>query len=548
MNIDITIGEKIFSMPPGTPLEGLMGQSEKNNPIVGGIQWGVIYSLSQEMYLSGEVFPVYLQSNLGRRMYHRTLCFVLELAIGRAWPQVGTVIGHSLGDGYFYSFSTDPPKDIHYFAKTITETIRSIIREGLKIVHETLPYQEAIKKLKTINKAETTKILEYRNDALVPMYRCEDYLDISFEPIFSNTALLSGFQILPYDSGFLLRYPLKEDFSRIEPFQDNPAIYEVFKEHKNWGRVMNLSYVGDMNRLCERGHIKEFISIAESFQEKKIYAIADTIYEKRDSLKAILVAGPSSSGKTTLLKRLSLALRVLGFDPLGISLDNYYKERSLISPDETGAPDLESIHSLDLALLDEHLHRIIRGESIVIPSFNFALGRPEFLRDPVRMTPQTIFIIEGIHGLNPELFTALSRKECFKIFISALTQLNLDSHHRISTTDNRLLRRLVRDYQYRNASPMETFGMWESVRRGEKKFIFPWQNDADVAFNSALDYELGVLKIYAEPLLKQIKPEHSYYPMVTRLLNFLDNFHPISGHLVPRNSLLREFIGGLRIV
>jgi uridine kinase len=349
---------------------------------------------------------------------------------------------------------------------------------------------------------------------------------------------------MPYEEGFLLRFPATGAGNRIEPFEDNPKIFSVYSEYKKWGRILGVHSVGKLNRLVSERAIKDYIRIAEAFHEKKIAEIADQIFQKKDDVKTVLIAGPSSSGKTTSAKRLSIALKVMGIEPIAIGLDNYYVNTDKTPRDEKGDPDYECLEALDVPYLNEQLLSLLAGEEVTLPVYDFKTGRRrEEGGKKIRLDRRTMLVIEGIHGLNEALTPQIKRETKFKIYISALTQLNLDDHNRISTSDNRLLRRMVRDNQFRGTGAAKTFKMWPSVQRGERKHIFPFQNTADVAFNSALDYELAVLKVYAEPLLRSVKPAMKEYSEAARLLSFLGNFAPILPHYVPGTSILREFIG-----
>jgi uridine kinase len=348
---------------------------------------------------------------------------------------------------------------------------------------------------------------------------------------------------MPYGDGFLLRFPAIGAGSRIEPFEDDPRIFAVFSEYKKWGRIVGVHSVGRLNRLVSDRTIRDYIRIAEAFQEKKLEEIAGRIYEKKDSVRAVLIAGPSSSGKTTSAKRFSIALKVMGIEPIAISLDNYYVNSDSTPLDEKGEPDYECLEALDVSYLNRQLVALLAGEEVTLPVYDFKIGRRREGGRRIRLNPSSMLVIEGIHGLNDALTPQINRETKFKVYVSALTQLNLDDHNRIPTSDNRLLRRIVRDYQFRGAGAVKTFQMWPSVQRGERKHIFPFQNSADAAFNSALDYELAVLKFYADPLLRSVKPGMKEYSEASRLLSFLGNFAPIPPQYVPGTSILREFIG-----
>ena len=346
-----------------------------------------------------------------------------------------------------------------------------------------------------------------------------------------------------YSNGFLLRFPAADNFKEIKPFKDMPKLSSLYQEYKRWGKIQNFSSVGELNEHIAGGRGEKIIRVADLLHDKKIGQIADEVAEKRGILKVVLIAGPSSSGKTTFAKKLSTQLRVVGFNPIEISLDDYYVPRELTPKDENGEFDFEIIDAIDINLLNKDLIDLFNGKEIELPVFDFKSGLRLYKNHKIQMTDRTILILEGIHGLNDKLTWKIDNKFKHKIYISALTQLNLDDHSRIPTTDNRLIRRMVRDFQYRGYTAVDTLSRWPSVRKGESKNIFPYQENADSIFNSALDYELAVLKTLAEPILKTVKPYDTLYSEAKRLQRFLSNFSNLPARYVPRTSILREFIG-----
>jgi uridine kinase len=348
---------------------------------------------------------------------------------------------------------------------------------------------------------------------------------------------------MEYSDGFLLRFPGFGKGKTIDSFKDSPGLFSVYREYKRWGRIVGVHAVGHLNRMVADRTFRDYIRIAEAFQAKKIAEIADKIFRRRDTVKVILIAGPSSSGKTTTAKRLSIQLRVMGMVPVPVSLDDYYLNPDRAPKDEKGRPDLECLEALDVPYLNQQLVALLEGEEVDIPIFDFKTGTRKVRGKPIRLDDHSILIVEGIHGLNDALTPQIEAEKKFKLYVSALTQLNLDDHNRIPTGDNRLIRRMVRDYQFRGTVAIKTLQMWPSVQQGEWKHIFPFQDEADAAFNSALDYELAVLKVYAEPLLRSVKPTMPEYAEAVRLLAFLENFASIPPQYVPGTSILREFIG-----
>jgi uridine kinase len=424
--------------------------------------------------------------------------------------------------------------------------MRELVDANLPIHQGTVSYNDALRHFKDKGYLATEMLLSYRNDPTLELFRCGEFMDITYEPLLPFTGLVEIWELKPYgDRGMLLRYPLSSDFLHIAKFRDNPLLFSVFRENKIWGNILKVNCLGEMNNICGSQEIFTFIRMNEDLQHRRIAQIADMV-EQKGTVKVVFIAGPSSSGKTTFAIRLSIQLRLLGFNPIQISLDNYYRPKDQAPLDDEGKPDLEVLQALDLQLFQQNLKDLYAGEAVDLPKFDFREnGRRYYEGKPINLKNNTILVIEGIHGLNPMLIPGIDRSTTFKIYISALTQLNLDDHNRISTTDNRILRRIVRDNRTRSTTAQQTLEMWPSVERGETRHIFPFQNQADVMINSALEYELPVLKPYAEPLLKTVKPEaYDAYPTARRLLGFLENVYPIPADLVPSDSLLREFIGG----
>ena len=458
------------------------------------------------------------------------------------FPDRKLIIGHSLGDSYYYYYEGESEVSAEDLNK-LSGKMEEIVKEDCSIERRVIAYSEALEYFKSGNREATALLLRYKNESKIPIYVCGDYTDLSYEPLLPSTGYASPFELKNYPPGFILRYPNSSTPDRLSDFIDIPTLFNVYKEYKAWGKILNVNSVGKLNLLSEKREISPFIRVAEALQNKKISQIADAIYERRDSTRIVLIAGPSSSGKTTFAKKLSIQLRVMGFNPVSISLDDYYLPNDQTPRDEDGNPDFEAIEALNIKQLNSNLLDLFEGKEVEIPIFDFKTGKPKETGRLLKMTRRNILIVEGIHGLNPKLTPSIPEEKKYKIYISALTQLNIDDHNRIPTTDNRLIRRMVRDHQFRGNSAGDTLRMWPSVRRGEDKNIFPFQNMADSAFNSALDYELAVLKIYAEPLLLTVKPSEEVYTEAIRLLSFLKNFSTIPPRYVPDESILREFIG-----
>jgi len=390
------------------------------------------------------------------------------------------------------------------------------------------------------------ELLETRRSSTVHTISCGEFIDVAHGPYAPHTGCLPTFGVIPYGDGLVLRFPRRSDRSRLPEFTPRPKLFATYLETRAWQELLGVHHVGQLNRLCLDGGIREIIRVAEGLHEKKVAQIADQILSNRPRTRLVLVAGPSGSGKTTFAKRLGIQLRVNGLEPVALSLDNYYVDRDATPLGEDGEPDFEALEAIDLALLREHLAELLAGRQVATPRFDFPRGRR---KDPDTWVPlclgdQQVLVIEGIHGLNERLTEGLPKSGMYRIFISALSQLAIDDHNRIFTADARLIRRIVRDRRYRGFTAERTLELWEGVRRGEGRWIFPFQEHADVMFNSALVYEPAVLKTYAERFLLQVPRTSAAYPEAFRLLKFLSMFVPVFPDEVPQTSILREFIGG----
>ncbi|WP_455381892.1 nucleoside kinase [Salinispira pacifica] len=514
-----------------------------HSPIVATLINNELTSLSYRLEVSSTLVPVTLDTPQGLMIYRRSLCFLLAIAARNILPGRRLIIGHSLGDGYFYHFE-DSPELSDQECGQLRDEMRRIVAEDLPIQRRVIAYSEALSYFQKNNMPDTELLLQSRNESKVPVYACGEFMDLSHGPLLPRTSLMNVFDIILHPPGFILRYPSSRDPYSLQPYKDIPVLFSIYQEYKNWGRMIEINSVGRLNRVSRTKKIKDFIWVAEALHNKKIAEIADRIHQRRDTVRVILIAGPSSSGKTTFAKKLSIQLTVMGLRPVAISLDNYFVPREQTPKDENGEYDFENIQAIDIGLLNDNLLGLFRGEEVRLPEFDFRTGDRSFDGPTVQLPDRGVVLMEGIHGLNDQLTPKIAPEQKYRIYVSALTQLNLDDHNRIPTTDNRLIRRLVRDFQFRGHSALETLEMWPSVRRGEDRNIFPYQDSADSAFNSALDYELGVLKSFAEPLLHDVKPHDEVYHEALRLLSFLANFMPIPSHYVPDQSILREFVGG----
>ena len=536
-------GETAFTCPSGTIIETLASRfGTLPAPLAAVKVNNEILPLSAPLEINARLEPVLMDSSEGAAIYRHSLAFLLAVAARELFPLKGLNVGHSLGYGYYYTFLEGRLESAEI--ETLQRRMRELVKENLPISRCWMAYAEAMEIFTKNRQDDTALLLEGRSESKVMVNECGDFIDMYLFPLVNRTGLLDTFELMPYQDGFLLRFPASGAGKRLEPFEDSPKIFAVYDEYKKWGRIVGVHSVGRLNRIAADDSIRDYIRIAEAFHEKKYAEIADQIFAHKDSVRTVLIAGPSSSGKTTSAKRLSIALKVLGIQPIAIGLDNYYLGPEKTPKDENGDPDFERLEALDVPYLNEQILTLLSGGEITLPVYDFKLGRRrEEGGKKLRLERRSVLIIEGIHGLNNALTPDIARETKFKVYVSALTQLNLDDHNRIPTSDNRLLRRMVRDFQFRGAGALRTLQMWPSVQRGERNYIFPFQNSADATFNSALDYELAVLKFYAEPLLRSVKPHLKEYSEAVRLLSFLSNFAPIPPQHVPGTSILREFIG-----
>jgi uridine kinase len=530
--------------PYGTPVRSLLQAPLDANGlhILGAVVHNTVVTLEFLLEVDCEVRFLTFRDPAGWRIYRSTASFLLAKAVKECFPDARFTIEHSLGTGFYCYFEQGGKEGISAEQLAVLDKrVRDLVAADTAIERLKVAFADAVKKFEEQGQMDKVNLLRFRNPPKVVVYSCENFMDLSHGPLGESAGCLTHFSLLKHESGFVIQFPDRSVPPRVPPLRQQPQLFRIYQDHKKWGRILGVTTVGRLNEIIANKEIGDFIKIAEAYHEKKIAQIADTVTAKRP--KMLLIAGPSSSGKTTFAKRLGVQLRVNGIQLVTISVDNYFVNREETPKDEKGENDYEHIESIDLKLFNEHLRRLDTGGEIDVPTFNFHEGRKEFKGDKMRLGPDQMLILEGIHCLNPRLTEVIPPEHKFKVYISALTQLNLDSSNRISTTDNRLVRRMVRDHQFRGHSALVTMNMWPSVRRGEKTWIFPFQNEADIAFNSALDYELAVLKPFVEPLLAEVKPYHAQYSEARRMQEFLSSFLVIPADLIPPTSILREFIG-----
>ncbi|NLP36827.1 MAG: nucleoside kinase [Firmicutes bacterium] len=478
----------------------------------------------------------------GARIYQRSLTFLLIYATKQLFPESQVAVEHSLGKGLYCEIKKKPAltaADV----EAIEEKMRETVAADLPIEKKRIPLKEALEIFAAENFDDKIRLLKRWQEDEVTVFSLGNLTDTLHGYMTISTGILQRFALHYHPPGLVLRFPTEEDPFTIPPYVEQTKLFEIFRESEKWTEILGIDTVGVLNDLIEEGQGPDIIRISEALHEKKIAQIADIISSRKDEIRIILIAGPSSSGKTTFAQRLRIQLLVNGIRPYPISLDDYFVDRDKTPVDESNNPDFEHIEAIDLPLFNEHLMRLINGETVEIPTFNFTTGQREYRGNSLTLKPGQPLIIEGIHALNERLTEAIPRNQKYKIYISALTALNVDRHTRIHTTDTRLLRRIIRDNQFRSHSALETIRRWPSVRRGEERNIFRLQEEADIMFNSYLAYELAVLKDYAVPLLEKIPQSEPEYIAAKRLLLFLSSFVSLNASDVPSNSILREFIG-----
>lgn len=526
-----------------TILEILEDRNMKKDSVVAIVD-GEVSELSRRIHYNVNIEPVSIANPLGMRTYIRSLIFLLIIAVEDVIPKANVTIEHSLNKGIY--------GEIHGIGEINEDVIqkikirmKEIMSEDKKIEKIKVKKEEAVRIFNEYEMKDKLRLLEFIDLPYINLYKCGYLYDYFYGPMVPSMGYIKTFDLIYYKPGFLLIPPNEDKTDEITKFKDFPKLAKIFKETEDWAKILDVGDVGALNEKVESGEIEDIILVAEGFHEKKIANIADKIYNNKDRVKIVLIAGPSSSGKTTFARRISIQLRVLGLKPHAISLDDYFVDRENTPLDEKGDYDFESINALDIELFNRNLTNLLDGREIEIPVFNFITGQREWKNKKFKMEESSVLVIEGIHGLNEVLTKSIPRLNKYKIYVSALTQLNIDNHNRIPTTDVRILRRIVRDNMSRGRNAETTLLSWPGVRAGEEKNIFPFQEEADTMFNSTLIYEMTILKKYAEPLLMEITNQSPAYLEAKRLLLFLNYFKEVEEEgLIPKNSIIREFIGG----
>lgn len=536
------------SFPLGTTLKEvseLMGVN-LNSPILGALVNNELKELEYGIYKPKHVRFLDYSHPFGKQMYVRSLTMVLYKAIKDLYPLAGFRVEHSISRGLYCEFNgPQPDADMHVqMVMDLKQRMQEIILADLLFERDEVETSEAIRIFDEQGLEDKTKLLKTRNQAYTSVYRLGDVVDYYYGHLVPSTSYLEHFDLVKYYHGMLLVFPKSNQPDELDDIIVQPKMFDIFQEHKDWVEILEVPTVGHLNVAIQENRFGELIKVGEALQEKKMARIADQIHDRAPGVKVILVSGPSSSGKTTFAKRLSIQLRVLGYRPVQISLDNYFVDREKTPLDEQGEYDFESPDALDLEFFYQQMNELIAGKSVLLPRFSFTNGSRYFAEKELVLPDNGLIIIEGIHALNPRLWQFLRPDQVFKVYVSAFTQLNIDRHNRIPTTDNRLIRRMVRDALYRGYSAIQTINRWPSVRRGEDKHIFPFQEEADAMFNTALLFELSILKTYAQPLLEEVPKSNPAWAEAKRLLKFLSYLIPIHTDEIPPTSILREFLEG----
>ena len=500
--------------------------------------------LSQSVLRDGSLEFVTADQKPGKDTYRRSLTLLMETAAWKLYPNLELLVQHSIGQGYYCEFRHKDAICVpdRTMLSSLKEKMQDFVKADLPIIKYNMNTQDASARFREMGRMDKVRLMRYRRSSRVNVYELQGFPDYYYGYMVPSTGYLEYFDLLLYQNGFMLMFPGK-DPKVVAEFSASDKLFNTLNDSAQWGIDMGIRTVGELNDVIASGRIQDMILVQESYMEQKIGDIAETIASDRRK-KFVLIAGPSSSGKTTFSHRLSIQMTAHGLKPHPISLDDFYCNREETPLDENGEFDFECLEALDIPLFNQCMTDLLAGKEVTLPVFNFKTGHREYRQKPLKMGPDDVLVIEGIHGLNEKLSYELPKENKYKIYISALTQLNIDDHNNLSTADGRLIRRMVRDARTRNTTARETLARWHSVRRGEEKNIFPYQEEADIMFNSALIYELSVLKLYAEPLLFSIDTTCPEYPEANRLLKFLDYFLPVPGENIGHNSILREFIGG----
>ena len=534
---------RVLSGPRGAKVGEFLKILESEAQIVAAIVNNDLRELTYPITIESRVIPVTMSDPDGARIYRRSLTFLLEMAFNDLFPEAVLFVDHAVASGGYYCQITGRAPLFEAEIDALRDHMQELVESDLPFERMEVPIQEAIEYFHSRGYEDKVRLLSYRKKNYLTLYRLGERMDYHHGYMVPSTAYLKWFDLELAEGGFTLRYPRRHKPNELLPMPEYPKLLGTFLQYGDWLSKLGIENVGALNNAIQGGRSDQVVLVSEAFHENHLSRIANQVVSQLDRSRIILIAGPSSAGKTTTSRRLTVQLLALGVSPFPLELDNYFLDRDKTPLDEDGKPDFESIDALDLPLLADHLQRLTRGEEVQLPRYNFKTGLRED-GELIRLRDGQPLILEGIHGLDPRLIPANLTGEAFRIYVSALTQLNLDRHNRVSTTDTRLIRRIVRDARERGYTAAQTIARWEAVRRGEKRHIFPFQENANVMFNSALVYGLAALKPFVEPLLRQVPYGTPEYIEAKRLLAFLEWFLPLDTSLVPGTSIMREFIGG----
>jgi uridine kinase len=534
---------RILEGPADSQVQVFLSAVETAAPIVGAVINGELRELTYPIKIDAHVRPITMSEPDGMRIYRRSLTFLLATAFEQLFAKAELTVDHSVSSGgYYCEVSGRDPLSKKELASLETR-MQELVEEDIPFAKSHTPLKEAIEHFQRGGFSEKARLLAHRRKPHLVLYSLDTHRDYHHGYMLPSTGYLKWFGLVKTDGGFTLRFPRRHKPTELLPMPDYPKLLATFREYGDWLEALGISDIGALDDAIANGRAREAVLVSEALHEGRISEIAAMIAGLSKEKRVVLVAGPSSSGKTTFSKRLSIQLMARGLSPFPLELDNFFVDRDRTPRDETGEFDFETLNAIDLHRLNQDLQALIRGDDVQLPTYNFITGKTE-VGQRVQLAPDQIIILEGIHGLNPDLLPGVPESSTFRVYVSALTQLNLDRLNRVSTTDTRLIRRIVRDASQRGYSAVETIRRWDSVRRGEKRYIFPFQENADVMFNSALMYEGSALAALAEPLIRQVPHGSEEHIEAKRLLAFLEWFLPIDTELIPDNSILREFIGG----
>lgn len=536
---------RVYTGPRGTPVgHFLKALPEWNDPpIMGAIVNHELRELTYPIEMDAKVKPVTMSDGDGARIYRRSVTFLLEAAFDELFPDAFLIVDHSVASGGFYCEVSNRSPLSKTELEKLEKRMRELVEKDLPIERQVVPLNEAIDMFNARGQVDKVRLLKYRQKEFLVLYRLAEHQDYHHGYMLPSTGYMRWFAFSQLGDGFVLRFPRRHAPDQLLPMPSYPKLLKTFRQYGDWLITLGIESVGALNTAIQNERSQEIILVSEALHEQKISEIAREIAEKSKLARIILISGPSSSGKTTFSRRLAIQLLALGISPFALEMDNYFVDREATPKDENGQYDYEALEAMNNSALGRDLQKLLAGEEIQMPHYDFKLGK-SLPGETLSIRKDQLIILEGIHGLNPRLLVDIPAEKTFRIYISCLTQLNLDRHNRISTTDTRLIRRIVRDANTRGYTAQQTIQRWESVRRGEKRNIFPYQENADELFNSALVYDMSALKTHAEPLLRQVTFGTDEYIEAKRLLALLEWFLPVSSDLIPDNSILREFVGG----